>query len=90
MNNKPKINELAKKAAKHYKTASDYCREYNSEIPKAIAYYYCDMIISAIIRNKKNWETVLCDADIEYIYANGTPKQIKIMSFYVDMFSDPA
>lgn len=88
MNNKPKIFELAAKALRQYDSATDYC-EFNSDIPKAIRFYYCEKILSAVVKNKKNWETVLCDADIEYIYANGTPKQIKIMSFYVDAFSDP-
>ena len=63
--------------------------EYNTDVPKAIAYYYCDQIISAIVRNKKNWETVICEADIKYLYANGTPEQIKQMSFYIDAYCDP-
>lgn len=88
MSSKPKIHELAIRASSHYQSAADYFEAFNSDIPKAIAYYYCDMIISAIIKNKNNWETILCEKDIEYLYANGTPKQIKIMSFYIDASRD--
>lgn len=88
MNNQPKIHEQARKAEKHYSLACDYIREYNSDIPKAIAYYYCGQIVSAMVKNKKNWEDVLCEDDIKYLYENGTPNQIKIMSRCIDAYSD--